>query len=76
MIYFRLTKEKQKIDPNAPIKPKSAFYAWLKENRAKVREENPGLSISESRKKMCEIWDMLIDKSVSNFYKVKYYQLK
>lgn len=40
------TKKKKK-DPNAPKRAASAFTLYVKENRAKIKEQNPGLSFGD-----------------------------
>jgi hypothetical protein len=29
-------------DPNAPKRPLTAYFMWLKENREKIKQANPG----------------------------------
>lgn len=56
-------KAKQaKNDPNAPKRPLSAFFAWLGENREKLKAENPDAGVSEIGKLAGEKWrDMAAD---------------
>ncbi len=46
-----------------PLRPLPAYYIWLQENREKIKEENPGLSIIEEMMKAGEIWSNIADKS-------------
>jgi structure-specific recognition protein 1 len=45
-------KPKAKKDPNEPKKPMNAYMLFSNSVRAKVREENPGLSLGEVAKEM------------------------
>merc|ERR1711971_187611 len=47
-------KKRKKKDPNAPKRASSAYMFFVKENRAKVKEENPDLSFGELGKLMGE----------------------
>jgi len=47
---------KTKKDPNAPKRPQSAYFLWLNANRALIKEENPGISITEISKKAGKMW--------------------
>jgi len=38
---------------------------WLNDNRQKIKDGNPGISITEISKKAGEIWGKMTDKSVS-----------
>ena len=38
--------KKSNKDPNAPKRPQSAYFLWLNENRDRIREENPGITIT------------------------------
>eukprot|EP00594_Rhizosolenia_setigera_P008762 CAMPEP_0178969778 /NCGR_PEP_ID=MMETSP0789-20121207/19082_1 /TAXON_ID=3005 /ORGANISM="Rhizosolenia setigera, Strain CCMP 1694" /LENGTH=200 /DNA_ID=CAMNT_0020656023 /DNA_START=29 /DNA_END=628 /DNA_ORIENTATION=+ len=43
-------KPRKKKDPNAPKRPSSTFTLFVKENRAKIREQNPDLSFGDISK--------------------------
>lgn len=58
-------KTKKGKDPNAPKRPQSAYFLWLNENRDKIREDNPGISITEVSKKAGELWKEVEDRTVS-----------
>lgn len=32
-------------DPNAPKRPLTAYFMWLKENREKIKQSNPGFNL-------------------------------
>jgi len=59
-----------KKDPNAPKRPLSAYFAWLGENREKVKAENAGISHKEVTAKLGEMWNSL-DEEVKKTYKEK-----
>lgn len=46
-------------DPNAPKKPQSSYFIWMNENRQKIKDDNPGISVTEIGKKAGEIWKSL-----------------
>ena len=52
--------------PGQPKKALSAYFIWMQENRAKIKEDNPGISLGGIAQKAGEIWRALDDKSVSN----------
>lgn len=52
-------------DSNAPKRPQSAYFIWMSENREKLKEEYPSLSMTELAKKAGEVWRELKDKTVS-----------
>jgi len=56
---------KKEVDPDKPKRPQSAYFLWLNENRARIKEEFPGISITELSKKAGEMWKEVTDKSVS-----------
>ena len=56
---------KKDVDPDKPKRPQSAFFLWLNENRPRIKEEFPGISVTEVTKKAGEMWKELTDKSVS-----------
>lgn len=60
-------EKKTKKDKNAPKRPQSAYFIWMNENREKIKEQNPKLSITEIAKKGGEMWRELKDKSVCKF---------
>merc|ERR1711962_158079 len=49
-------KKKTKL-PGQPKKPMSSYFLWLQEEgRSKIKEENPGLSVTEVGKKSGDMW--------------------
>ena len=53
------------MDADKPKRPLSAYFIWLNENRARIKEMFPGISVTELTKKGGEMWKELTDKSVS-----------
>ena len=53
------------MDPDKPKRPQSAYFLWLNENRPRIKEEFPGISVTELTKKAGEMWKEVGDKSVS-----------
>ncbi|KAH9525411.1 hypothetical protein Btru_001385 [Bulinus truncatus] len=50
-------------DPNRPKRPQSAYFIWLNEHREQIKEENPGISITDLSKRAGEMWKEVTDKS-------------
>lgn len=48
---------KKDKDPNAPKRPMSAYFLWLKENRASIAKE--GMSVTDISKKAGELWKQI-----------------
>ncbi|KAK9509749.1 hypothetical protein O3M35_006994 [Rhynocoris fuscipes] len=59
----RKPKTKKVTDPNKPKRPPSAYLLWTKENRDRIKEENPGITFLELSKKAGEMWKAIEDKS-------------
>jgi len=57
-----------KKDPNAPKRPLSAYFTWLGENRAQVKQDNPSMPHKEVTSKLGQMWNAL-DEAVKNEYK-------
>lgn len=55
-------------DPNRPKRPQSAYFIWLNEHREQIKEEHPGISVTELSKKAGEMWKEVTDKTVSVRY--------
>lgn len=49
--------------PGQPKRAMSAYFIWMNENREKIKEKNPGLSVTEFGKKAGEMWKSLTDKA-------------
>lgn len=47
---------KKEKDPNQPKRAQSAYFLWLNDHRGQIKEENPGISITEISKKAGEMW--------------------
>jgi len=56
---------KKDVDPDRPKRPQSAYFLWLNENRSQIKEQFPGISVTEVSKKAGEMWKEVTDKSVS-----------
>ncbi|KAJ3260980.1 Non-histone chromosomal protein 6 [Boothiomyces macroporosus] len=50
---------KAKKDPDAPKKPLSAFMIYSKENRQRIKEENPSATFGEMGKLIGNAWKEL-----------------
>jgi hypothetical protein len=48
-------------------KPLSGFMLFSKENRAKIKEENPDITFGGTGKKLGEMWRALTDKEKQGF---------
>ena len=48
-----------------PTGARSAHQIWLNQNREIIRRDHPGLHFMEFSKKATDLWNALIDKSVS-----------
>jgi len=59
---------KKDVDPDRPKRPQSAYFLWLNENRSQIKEQFPGISVTEVSKKAGEMWKEVTDKSVSTHY--------
>ncbi|XP_076062638.1 structure specific recognition protein [Oratosquilla oratoria] len=59
----RKRKPKKEKDENKPKRPQSAYFLWLAEVREQIKEENPGISITEITKKAGQMWKEVKDKS-------------
>jgi len=46
-----------------PKRPLSAYMLWLNENRESIKQENPGIKVTEIAKRGGELWRGLGDKS-------------
>lgn len=63
--------QKPMKDPNAPKKPLSAYFLFSQEERLKVKNENPDLSITEVAKELGKRWATL-DPAVKQSYEHRY----
>ena len=52
---------KKAKDPNAPKRPLSAYFIWLKENREAIKK--PGMSVTDVSKAAGVQWNALKDKT-------------
>jgi len=65
--------KKQAKDPNAPKKPMTPYFAWMNENRKRIKEENPDAGLGEVSKIAGAEWREVED-SVKEEYQEKYQQ--
>jgi hypothetical protein len=61
------SKKKVKKDPNAPKRATTSFFFFSSEMRAKVKEENDGITFGELGKKMGEMFKALSPKEKSKY---------
>ncbi|KAJ1532076.1 hypothetical protein ONE63_000705 [Megalurothrips usitatus] len=59
----RKRQPKKEKDDNKPKRPQTAFMLWLNDSREKIKEDNPGISVTEIAKKGGELWKELKSKS-------------
>lgn len=57
-------------DPNAPKKPQTAYFAFMADKRAVVKQENPEISHKEVLKKLGELWNGLSDTEKQPYEKI------
>merc|ERR1719458_1139015 len=56
--------------PGQPKRPMSAYFLWLNsEGRDKIKEENPGLGVTEVSKKAGEMWAKIDSDTKERFEK-------
>lgn len=59
----RSGKKKKTIkDPNAPKRPKPAFFMYSDEYREKLKKENPDMKMGEISKTLGKMWKELDEK--------------
>jgi len=63
------TKKKTKL-PGQPKKPMSSYFLWLNsEGREKIKEENPGIGVTDVSKKAGEMWKEIESSTKERFDK-------
>jgi len=55
-------KKRAKKDSGAPKRPMSGYFIWLNEHREQIKQENPGISVTDVSRKAGEMWRELKDK--------------
>uniref|UniRef100_A0A182MYB2 HMG box domain-containing protein n=1 Tax=Anopheles dirus TaxID=7168 RepID=A0A182MYB2_9DIPT len=55
----RVTKRKQLKDPNAPKRPLTAFFLYTRDERDKVKAENPELGVGAIAKQLGRMWSVI-----------------
>ena len=61
---------KPKKDPNAPKKGMSAFMYFSRDNRDKVKSDNPDITFGELGKELGQRWRALSDKEKAKYQKM------
>ncbi|XP_072164073.1 FACT complex subunit SSRP1-like isoform X1 [Diadema setosum] len=56
-------KRKKEKDANRPKRAPSAYMLWLNEERESIKQQYPGISVTELTKKAGELWQKMEDKS-------------
>ena len=67
----RKRRQKKEKDENKPKRPQSAYFIWLNEHREEIKEENPGISITEISKLAGQRWRELGDKKVRTISQIE-----
>ena len=60
-------KSKKLKDPNAPKKPSTAFFLFMADNRARVKEENPDITPAQVGKTLGAEWRELDAKDKAEY---------
>ncbi len=60
-------KKKKRRDPNEPKRASSAYIWFSKENRERVKKENPDITSQDIMKKLGEEWRKLTDKGKKKY---------
>jgi hypothetical protein len=60
-------KKKKQKDPNMPKRPLSAYFIWMNDVRAAMKEKNPEASTGELGKLMGAAWNALSDDEKAPF---------
>lgn len=61
-------KSKSKRADGQPKRAQTAFLIFMNEKREQIKNDNPGIKITEISKKGGEMWRELKDKSVSQYH--------
>lgn len=59
----RKRRQKKEKDENKPKRPISAYMLWLNDTREQIKEENPGIHVTDIAKKGGEMWRELKNKA-------------
>lgn len=57
------SKKSKEKDADRPKRPLTAYFLWFNENRSKLKEEFPGLSVADIAKKAGEKWKEVKDRT-------------
>jgi len=60
-------KEKKAKDPNAPKKPQTAFFVYLREQRQVVKDKNPTMKPKELVSELGRLWKEMSDEDKKEF---------
>jgi len=60
-------KRKKEKDPNAPKRPMSAYFLWFNDNRQRLKDENPGSSVTDLGKIAGAAWRDLDDEDKEEY---------
>ena len=63
-------KQKREKDPNKPKRPQTAYFLYLGDHRAQIKEENPEAKVTEIAKIASENWKTL-DEEQKQYYMKK-----
>ena len=63
-------KAKKTKDPNRPKKPLTAYFMYLKDHRAEIKEQNPDAKVTEITKIASDLWKSA-DEETKKYYNDK-----
>lgn len=75
LVQVQKVNQKPMKDPNAPKKPLSAYFLFSQEERLKVKEHNPEMSITEVAKELGKRWATL-DPALKSTYEQRYLEAR
>lgn len=61
-------KQKKERDENKPKRAPTAYMIWLSASREQIKNDNPGISVTDILKKGGEMWRELQDKTVITLF--------
>ena len=62
-------KQKREKDPNKPKKAPTAYFLYLGDNRAKIKEENPDAKVTDIAKIASQQWKELDEETRAEYQK-------
>lgn len=75
IVQVQKANQKPMKDPNAPKKPLSAYFLFSQEERLKVKQTNPELSITEVAKELGKRWAVL-DPVLKTQFEARYHDAR